>query len=72
MMLRVFIAVEVPPEIQSASKTSTASLKMVLPKPLIRWVAPENVHLTLKFLGDISPANLEQLARALEGEVASH
>ena len=72
MMLRSFIAVEIPAEIQNAIAQSTASLRNILPKPLIRWVAPHNVHLTLKFLGDVSPANLERLAEALKPEAASH
>lgn len=72
MMLRSFIAVEIPSEIQAAIALSIAPLKNALPKSLIRWVAPQNVHLTLKFLGDVSPANLEQLAGALKVEAASH
>jgi RNA 2',3'-cyclic 3'-phosphodiesterase len=72
MMLRSFIAIAVPAEIQEAIARSTASLKATLPKPLIRWVAQQNVHLTLKFLGDVAPANLERLAEAIRGTTASH
>jgi len=72
MMLRSFVAVEIPAEIQSALARSTAPLQKTLPKPLIRWVAPQNVHLTLKFLGDVSPANLERLAEALKAEAVAH
>jgi 2'-5' RNA ligase len=72
MMLRSFIAVEIPAGIQDAIAHSTASLKMALPRPLIRWVAPQNVHLTLKFLGDISPTSLKMLAEKLKVEAASH
>jgi 2'-5' RNA ligase len=72
MMLRSFIAVEVSPEIQKAISQSLASLQKTLAKPMIRWVAPQNVHLTLKFLGDVSPANLEQLADALKLETNAH
>jgi 2'-5' RNA ligase len=71
-MLRSFIALEMPAEIQNAIAHCSASLKNTLPKPLIRWVAPQNVHLTLKFLGDVSPANLKQLAETLKAEAASH
>ena len=71
-MLRSFIAVEIPDEIQKAIAYAIASLKNTLPKPLIRWVAPQNVHLTLKFLGDVTPANLERLAETLKVETASH
>jgi 2'-5' RNA ligase len=72
MMLRSFIALEVPPEIQDAIARSIAPLQITLPKPLIRWVVAQNVHLTLKFLGDISPANLERLADDLKVEARNH
>jgi 2'-5' RNA ligase len=72
MILRSFVAVEIPVEIQSALASSSAPLQTALPKPLVRWVAPQNIHLTLKFLGDVSPANLELLAEALKVEAVSH
>ena len=72
MMLRSFIAVEVPSEIQRAISHDLAPLQKALPKPIIRWVAPQNVHLTLKFLGDVSPANLERVADVLRVEAGAH
>jgi 2'-5' RNA ligase len=71
-MLRSFIAIAMPAGIQNAITRSTASLRNTLPKPLIRWVASQNIHLTLKFLGDLSPADLELLALTLKTEAASH
>jgi 2'-5' RNA ligase len=72
MMLRSFIAVEIPADIQSAIARSTAALQESLPKPLVRWVPAQNVHLTIKFLGDVSPVNLERLTEAVKLEVAKH
>lgn len=72
MMLRSFIAIELPGELQQAIAKATAGLQAALPRPLVRWVAPANIHLTLKFLGEVSAANLEQLARSLRVEAASH
>jgi 2'-5' RNA ligase len=72
MMLRSFIAIEIPSEIQQAIARATAGLQEAVPRPAVRWVAPQNIHLTLKFLGDVSPANLEQLARSLRVETANH
>jgi 2'-5' RNA ligase len=72
MMLRSFIAVKIPVKIQSTIAHNTASLQKDLPKPLVRWVASQNLHLTLKFLGDVSPANLERLAEGLKAEAAAH
>ena len=71
-MVRSFIAIEIPAAIQKAIAENTASIKSALPRPLIRWVSPQNVHLTLKFLGDVSPANLDRLAGTLKVEAASH
>jgi RNA 2',3'-cyclic 3'-phosphodiesterase len=72
IMLRAFLALEIPPEIQNAIANSTATLRNALPKGLIRWVARKNVHLTLKFLGDVTPAAIEKLAGAIKLEAASH
>ena len=68
MMLRSFVALEVPAGIQIALANSTDSLRQALPRPLVRWVEPKNVHLTILFLGDVPPARLEQLADALREE----
>ena len=70
LMLRSFVAVEIPAGIQAAIAGSTAALQKALPRPLVRWIATQNLHLTLKFLGDVSPANLERLAEALKVEAA--
>ncbi len=72
MMLRSFIAVKIPEEIQSAIAGSIAPLKKALPKPIVRWVAAENVHLTLKFLGDVSSTHLDLLADSLKLETLKH
>jgi 2'-5' RNA ligase len=72
MMLRIFIALEIPAGIQAAITNSTASLKNALPRTLVRWVAPQNVHLTLKFLGDVSSTAVEHLAETVKIEASSH
>ncbi len=69
MMLRSFIAVNIPSEIQNAVARSILPLQRILSKPLVRWVPFDNVHLTLKFLGDVSPDNLARLADALRGKL---
>src|SRR5512132_3100780 len=59
-LLRAFIAVELPLEIRQAVCTATSRLQKEI-GALIRWVPIENMHLTLKFLGDVSPPNVEML-----------
>ena len=38
--------------------------------PRVSWVAPPNLHLTLKFLGELPPEALEQVKEALPEAVA--
>ena len=67
-LLRVFIAVEIPLSIRQAIQDQTESLRAALGRGLVRWVPVENMHLTLKFIGDISPANVDLLAQMLTAE----
>jgi len=71
-LLRAFIAVEIPSEIHQAIDKETAQIQATLNPAIVRWVPASNIHLTLKFLGDISPANLEMLAQMLTVEVSQH
>ena len=47
-------------------------LKQRLAGMQIRWVPVENIHLTLKFLGDVSMTNLEVLKKILLSESSNH
>lgn len=71
-LLRAFIAVEIPSGIHQAIEKKTASIRGALNASLVRWVPAENIHLTLKFLGDVSPASLEMLKQMLCAEVSQH
>jgi RNA 2',3'-cyclic 3'-phosphodiesterase len=68
-LLRVFIAVEIPLTIRQAISSQTESLRGELGS-LVRWVPVENMHLTLKFIGDAAPANVNQLTQMLTAEAA--
>jgi 2'-5' RNA ligase len=48
--LRFFIAIELSEKVKSALTELQRELKQC--KADIRWVKPDNIHLTLKFLGD--------------------
>ncbi len=70
-LLRAFIAIEIPNEIKKEIASQTAGLHRVVAHS-VRWVAPENIHLTLKFLGEISSTNIDFLAQALKTEASQH
>ena len=65
--LRVFIALVIPPAAKEALAQTIGQLRESLPTG-VRWVDPNDIHLTLKFLGNISPA---LVAPVLEGMTRS-
>jgi len=69
-LFRAFIAIEIPPKIQQAIHKAISSLRGEVGE-LVRWVPPDNIHLTLKFLGDVSLARVEQLTQMLRAEADS-
>ena len=70
-VIRVFIAIDLPSEIQDCLEKVTSQLKGQLGDAPVRWAAPQNIHLTLKFLGDVSITNLDVLTDMLRAEAAS-
>ena len=64
-MLRLFIAVELSQEVHAQLSRLIEELKKHECSST-RWVNPENLHLTLKFLGDTSPATLPVLKQTIQ------
>lgn len=71
-LLRAFIAIELPQHLQEAIEKQTARLRQVLGTDLIRWVPAQNMHLTLKFLGDIASTHVDFLKQLLTREATQH
>ena len=63
--IRSFIAVELPDAVRGQLESFTMELKKS--DAPVGWVRPEGVHLTLKFLGNISPELIEQIKPVLAG-----
>jgi len=63
--LRTFIAVELDQELKATLAGIQARLRGAVPPRAVRWVQPEGIHLTLKFLGDTSLDKVEQVMAAL-------
>jgi 2'-5' RNA ligase len=68
--IRAFIAIELPEKIIYTIRKVQEEIKSYGLK--IRWVRPENIHLTLKFLGDIQEADTEKVERAVSESVTGH
>lgn len=71
-LLRAFIAIELPPSLQNAIERQTARLRQAVGDESVRWVPAFNLHLTLKFLGNIPPAHVEFLKQSLIQTAAAH
>lgn len=61
--IRSFIAFELPAAVISLLDNVQQELKAFRLKA--RWVRPQNIHLTLKFLGNIDPADIEDIGCAM-------
>jgi 2'-5' RNA ligase len=71
-LLRVFIAIEIPAPVCDAIQKQTARLRQLLGNDLIRWVPAQNMHLTLRFIGDTTTSHLDFLKQLLLREAESH
>jgi 2'-5' RNA ligase len=67
--IRTFLAVELPAEIRQKIASVIQALQAAGVRG-VRWVAVNNIHLTLKFYGDVSPASLEALKGMIRQEAA--
>lgn len=61
--MRAFVAIELPAGLRRALGQEISGLRERLGTSAIRWVSPEAVHLTLKFLGEID----DRTARSISG-----
>ena len=68
--MRLFLAINVDPEVRRAVVEAAAPLRAVAPK--LGWVREPNVHLTLKFLGDHSEAVAADVATAMKHVAERH
>jgi RNA 2',3'-cyclic 3'-phosphodiesterase len=65
-VLRTFVALEMPVAIEDQLSNVIATLKADLKEMPVRWVAVENIHLTLKFIGETSEENVQQVSSLVE------
>lgn len=61
--MRLFVALEIPSAVRENLDSLLASLRAITKEP--RWVRAENLHVTLKFLGEVGEDKLEAVRSAL-------
>jgi len=71
-VVRSFIAIDLPESLYTPLDQISENLQGKLKDMPIRWVPVPNIHLTLKFLGDVSEKNIPMIQEILSAEAASH
>ncbi len=71
-LVRAFIAIEIPSPFQTAIDQQTDSLRKSADASLVRWVKSNNLHLTLKFLGDMAATHIQFLTQMLTAEAEKY
>lgn len=71
-MIRAFIAITLPTTLQqSIAEVCQVLQRLALPW---RWITPDHIHLTLRFLGNVPdesvPSLLQAMAQAAQGQTA--
>lgn len=65
--IRTFIAVKLPDPV--IKKLAGLQQKLKRHELRIKWTRPENIHLTLKFLGDIAPEDVAPVCAAVDASI---
>lgn len=66
---RLFVALTPGETLRSALATAQTDLRRLLPANALRWTPPAQIHLTLRFLGDVPAADVPALREALAAVV---
>jgi 2'-5' RNA ligase len=66
--MRTFIAINLPEDIKRVVGEYVDALQGVIPD--IKWVTPENTHLTVKFLGDVPDERIGMISECVAGAAA--
>jgi len=68
MAIRTFLALDLDASVRRA--IAAAAGQLPVDGSTVRWVAPQNLHVTMKFLGDVPDADVMGICRAVEDAAA--
>lgn len=69
--VRLFVAITLPEEVKTLLSGVQQELRAVLPPKFTVWTKPENLHLTLRFLGAVAADRGADLERRLRENLTS-
>jgi RNA 2',3'-cyclic 3'-phosphodiesterase len=67
--VRLFVAVNLPDSVRRAIEDASAALRQAAPS--VRWLQPDNFHITLKFLGSVADERITAVRAAMEAAAHS-
>ncbi len=68
-MIRSFLAADVPPALRESIVCASEKLRSSATD--VKWLKPEAIHLTLKFLGNIEEEQIEPIVAAISRVIAN-
>ena len=63
--MRLFVAIDIDEAIRERLTRFLEGVRAFAPGSEVRWVRPDSLHLTLKFIGEAGPERVQQIQRAL-------
>ena len=70
--IRAFIAIPLPGPVLDELTALQHRLERRVPSRSVRWVRPEGIHLTLKFLGEVGDGQVSAVCEAVKQTAARH
>jgi 2'-5' RNA ligase len=67
---RLFIAIDLSPDVRRWLEKARSVLEPGLPAGAVRWVDPQGIHITLKFLGEVAVNRIDGVRAAMDQAVA--
>lgn len=68
--MRIFVAIDFPEKIKEEIRKLLEKLKEI--DSNVKWVKPENVHITIKFLGEVGEEKIENINNRLKEICSSY
>ena len=70
--IRAFVAIDLPDEVRKALVEAKSDIAEGVRRDAVRWVKPQNIHLTLRFLGNTALEKLSLFTTRMDEIIGKH
>jgi 2'-5' RNA ligase len=70
--IRAFVAIDLPDDVRHALVEARSDIAEGFPRNAVRWVKPQNIHLTLRFLGNTTLEKLPVFTAGMDDIVGKY